>query len=261
MMYRQALAFFAAIGLTLVSAQSAQAQTRCYQVRCTGAQVGPVGNPGVNPSHGYLPPLPTAQSGRDAADMNEEGAAWQRANAPAEAAPAPSATRPRAHPRRATSSRRATSARSHPPARARASTQRRAQPARAHARPTAAHPAATRRAARPAARPAQHPVPARNYNPIVDRASVYQATATGQSTTITQWSGRGESWQSGSVTTWIAPVQWSWQSAPMAGTYGPVMASQMCGWGQQSTPGQAPQATFLCHCPAGWRPPGWQAGH
>ncbi|MCU0882015.1 MAG: hypothetical protein MUF14_05020 [Hyphomonadaceae bacterium] len=237
----------AAILCCSILATPAAAQTRCYQIQCAPVAVSPAVNPAYGVPGGIHSYAPPAGAGRSAADMDEEGAAWQRANAPAEqASPAAPAAR-RAQPVRpraaAHTTRRASSMR-RPGARRSAVV--RAQPAR-------------RLAGRQVHRPAHPPAAVQNFNPVIDRAELYRAGSTGASTHITQWSGRGESWHSGSITTWIGPTQWSWQVAPMAGPQGPIMASQMCGWGQQSLPGGAVQPAFLCHCPAGWRPPGWHA--
>jgi hypothetical protein len=236
------LAAAALFGVTL-TATPGFAQSACYQVRCASVPASQAVTPSIAPAWS----LPPSHVGRAAADMHEEGAAWQSANAPAEQATASTGTGVSRHARPARPARH----------RATAATTRRAS-ARSH---VSRRSSTTRTRTVQASRHVSRTAVQQDFNPVVDRAGIYRSTASGASTHLSQWSGRGETWQSGTVTTWTGPAQWSWQVAPMAGPQGPVMASQMCGWGQQSQSGLAAQPAFLCHCPAGWRPPGWQSQH
>jgi hypothetical protein len=83
----------------------------------------------------------------------------------------------------------------------------------------------------------------------VDYAAVYSASATGASTPIAAWAGRGERWVTSTTSVrWIAPSATSWSSG------------SECGWGARVVSGPGGhlthQRTWLCACPQGWRPPG-----
>lgn len=238
-------------------AQSA-VQTRCVTYVC--GQPAPQSHAtGPVFTGGYAYRVPATEVGRAAADMSEEGESWQQRNTVDIGEGSSHVTEQRVY---RSQTRQRSTRRTHA-AQARSNRATRQHRARTHS-------AAPQRQTRAPARRTvsrEHVTQStssyrtyENYNPVIDRASMYQSSSVGQTSYVTSWTGRGESWSSGTVTrtSWVAPTEWSWHMAPVAGGPPGAMAQQMCGWGQQIDPHAGPSQSFLCHCPAGWRPPGWQ---
>jgi hypothetical protein len=250
-----------AIGASLAtnvpaSAQNA-VQTRCLTYVC-GQQAHQSQATETTVSGGYAYRVPSTEVGRAAADMSEEGESWQQRNAAGIGEGSSFITEERVH--RSQTRQRSTRRTHAAPARSQGATRQHRTRTRAAAPQRRTHASARRPVSR------QHVTQStssyrtyENYNLVIDRASMYQSSSVGQTSYVTSWTGRGESWSSGTVTrtSWVAPTEWSWHMAPVAGGPPGAMAQQMCGWGHQIDPRAGPSQSFLCHCPAGWRPPGW----